>query len=69
MLFICIRPSGFFSCLISVISDRHKMTIKGFFLMKKNYFYWLGFLALLVQLSWDWGEVCGCQGPVWGQRV
>lgn len=51
MLFICIRSSGFFSCLISVISDRHKMTIKGFFLMKKNYFYWLGFLALLVKLS------------------
>lgn len=42
---------------------------KGFFLMKKNYFYWLGFLALLVQLSWDWGEVFCCQGPVWGQRV
>lgn len=35
MLFICIHPSGFFFCLISVISNQHKMTIKGFFNEKK----------------------------------
>lgn len=50
MLFICICPSGFFFCPISVISNRHEMTIKGFF-NEKNHFYWLGFLVLLVQLG------------------
>lgn len=69
MLFICIRPSGFFFCLISVISNRHKMTIKGFFNEKKNHFYWFGFLAFLVQLGWSWGEVCRCPGLAWGQSI
>lgn len=40
---------GLFFCLTSVISNRHEMTIKGFF--NESHFYWLGFLGLLVQLS------------------
>ena len=37
--------------------------------MKKNHFYWLGFLVLLVQLGWSWEEVWSYQGPTWEPSV
>lgn len=36
VLFVCICPPGFFFfCLISVVSNSHEMTIKGFYNEKK----------------------------------
>lgn len=35
---------------------------------KKNHFYWLGFLALLVWPGWSWGAVRRCRARL-GQRV
>lgn len=53
--FVACPPGFFFFCLISVVSNPHEMTIKGFY-NEKSHFYWLGFLS-------------SGQGPVRGQRV
>lgn len=45
------------------------MTIKGFFNEKKKSLLLVGFLALLVQLGWSWGEVCRGPGLAWGQSI
>lgn len=50
-------PLGFF-CLISVISDRHEMTIKGFLMKNKS-------LLLVCQRPWAAGAG---QGVHWGTR-
>lgn len=67
MLFICICPSGVFFCPISVISNRHEMTIKGFFNEKKSLLLaW--FLVLLVQLGWIGKRSGALKGPL-GDKV